>query len=469
MNARWKAVTSIAALGAALAGLAGCGGSGGGGGTVRVDVGYQSKTINTVTAGTLLRDLGHLERRLAELGRRNGKTYKVRWYDFATGAPLTAQMIAGKIAIGSMGDYPLLINGSRSAGFDDARSRFVGVTGYNLRGSLNQVVVPRDSTARTLADLRGKAVSTSVGSAAHGMLVRGLRGQGLQPADIEILGQDPSVGVTNVESGKAAALAQFVPYPQQMIFNGKARLLYDGGAIAFPTFHGIVAREKWTRDHPEVLEAFLAATKDTTAHLHRDPLDSARRVARATGLQPEVVYLYNGAGGLVTFDMTIKPQLVDALRKDVPFLKEIGSIKELDVDAFTDDGPLRRAYGPGYDRDAASLTNPAAIKGRDEICDLDVTDPRTASEAWIGEEITPAANPTCLLRLVKKRGGEPRAVYAPSADTGTKLFADAASWVRDPRAEWPLLPFATPEAAAAYVGGHPGAQTLDYRAALAAA
>ncbi|HEX2317048.1 MAG TPA: ABC transporter substrate-binding protein, partial [Thermomonospora sp.] len=464
MNARWKAVPLTGAL--ALA-LAGCGGAGGAGdGVVQVDVGYQSRTINTVTAGTLLRDLGHLERRLAEAGRRTGRTYRVRWHDFATGAPLTAQMIAGKIAIGSMGDYPMLINGSRSAGFPDVRSRFVAVTGYNLRGSLNQVVVPRDSTARTLADLRGKPVSTSVGSAAHGMLVRGLRAAGVRPADIRLLGQDPSVGVTNVESGKVAALAQFVPYPQQMIFKGTARLLYDGGAAGFPTFHGVVAREKWTGEHPEVLAAFLAATRDATEHLHRDPLDAALRVARATGLPPEVVYLYNGAGGLVTFDLTIKPRLVEALRQDVPFLKEIGSIKELDVDAFTDDGPLREVYGPAYDRAVASFANPAAVRGRDEVCDLDVTDPRTASEAWIGDRLVPAANPTCLLRLAGDRDERPRALYVPSADTGTKLFAHAATWVRDPRARWPLLPFATPEAASAYVADHPGAETLSYDDAL---
>src|SRR5689334_22138044 len=78
-------------------------------GTIRVVVGYQSKTINTVTAGTLLRSLGSFESRLAALGRRTGKKYTVVWQDYDTGAPITAQMIAGKIDIGSMGDYPLLI------------------------------------------------------------------------------------------------------------------------------------------------------------------------------------------------------------------------------------------------------------------------------------------------------------------------------------------------------------------------
>ena len=39
---------------------------------VNVVVGYQSKTINTVTAGTLLRAKGFLEQRLADITKRTG-------------------------------------------------------------------------------------------------------------------------------------------------------------------------------------------------------------------------------------------------------------------------------------------------------------------------------------------------------------------------------------------------------------
>src|SRR5262249_23863777 len=120
-------------------------------GTIRVVIGYQSKTINTVTAGTLLRSLGYFENRLAALGRRDGTKYAVVWQDYATGAPITSQMLAGKIDIGSMGDYPLLINGSRAqAQGRDAATELVSVTGYNLRGALNGVVVAPDSTATGL-------------------------------------------------------------------------------------------------------------------------------------------------------------------------------------------------------------------------------------------------------------------------------------------------------------------------------
>ena len=150
-------------------------------GVVNVVVGYQSKTINTVTAGTLLRAQGYLEHRLADITTRTGTKYAVRWQDYDTGAPITAQMLAEKIDIGSMGDYPMLINGSKTQANPLARTEMVSVTGYNPKGALNMVVVAPNSSATTLADLAGAKVSASVGSAGHGTLVRALDKAGVKP------------------------------------------------------------------------------------------------------------------------------------------------------------------------------------------------------------------------------------------------------------------------------------------------
>src|ERR1700733_11231887 len=123
------------------------------GNAVNVVVGYQSKTINTVTAGTLLRAQGYLEHRLADLTKRTGTKFHVVWEDYDTGAPITAQMVAEKIDIGSMGDYPMLINGSKTQANPRAATEIVSVTGYNAKGALNMVVVEPGSASTTLPDL----------------------------------------------------------------------------------------------------------------------------------------------------------------------------------------------------------------------------------------------------------------------------------------------------------------------------
>src|SRR5438067_841479 len=199
MSGRWKGL-ALALAGVLLAGCAP--GNAATGGTIEVVIGYQSKTINTVTAGTLLRSLGYFEQRLTDAGKRTGRTYHVVWQDYSTGAPITAQMVAGKIDIGSMGDYPLLINGSRTQQFGDGRTELVSTTGYNLRGALNMIVVGANSAITNLTQLKGQNISASAGSAGHGTTVHALQRAGLDPeSDVRIQNQVPAVGASALQSG----------------------------------------------------------------------------------------------------------------------------------------------------------------------------------------------------------------------------------------------------------------------------
>ncbi|MET8024747.1 ABC transporter substrate-binding protein [Streptomyces avermitilis] len=443
--------TAVAvAAGLLLLPLTGCGGDAraGSGNTVTVTVGYQSKTINTVTAGTLLRSLGFFERELNSLD--DGVTYKVKWQDYATGAPITAQMTAGKIDIGSMGDFPLLINAARGTQLGKP-THLVSVTGYNLRGGLNTIVTAPNSHLASLKDLRGKKVSTSVGSAADGTLVRALRRAGIDPdKGIEKLNQQPAVGASALSAGSADALSQFVAWPGLLAYQSKAKALYDGAELNLPTFHGVTAREDFAERRPAVLQAFLKAQAAATDYLNDHPVTAAEKVAEATGLPAEVVYLYNGAHGIATFGPALKPRLISALKQDVSVLKSAKLIGDVDVDAFVDDRYAKKALGSSYTAALTARPAPAAS----EVWPKGATRTRTF------------ATPTALLRHLAAHRDGIRAAYVPDTTTGTPWFADKAVWVADGDR---LLPFVAPATARAYVAGHQGARTVSYAAALARA
>ncbi|MEU4038778.1 ABC transporter substrate-binding protein [Streptomyces collinus] len=427
--------------------LSACGGSAeaGDGSTVTVTVGYQSKTINTVTAGTLLRSLGYFEKQLNAL--HDGRTYKVDWQDYATGAPITAQMTAGKIDIGSMGDFPLLINAARGQQLGKP-TRLVSVTGYNLKGGLNTVVVAPDSRLTSLSGLKGRKVSTSVGSAADGTLVRALQRAGVDPnTGIQKLNQQPAVGASALSAGSADALSQFVAWPGLLAYQGKAKALYDGAQLNLPTFHGVTARADFAQQRPAVLQAFLKAQAEATDYLDARPVDAAEKVAGATGLPAEVVYLYNGAHGISTFDPAVKPKLVAALRQDVSVLKAAKLTGDIDVDAFVDDRYVKKALGAGYAERLAAAP------------------PAAASEVWPkgAAKTRSFASPAQLLGYVAGHRGGIRAAYVPDATTGTLWFADKAVWVADGDR---LLPFVAPATARAYTAAHSGARVVTYADAL---
>jgi NitT/TauT family transport system substrate-binding protein len=440
--------TAVAvSAGVLLLPLSACGGDAeaGNGSTVTVTVGYQSRTINTVTAGTLLRSLGYFEKQLASLG--DGVTYKVVWQDYATGAPITAQMTAGKIDIGSMGDFPLLINAARGKQLSRP-THLVSVTGYNLRGGLNTIVTAPGSRLTSLKDLKGKKISTSVGSAADGTLVRALQRAGIDPShDVEKLNQQPAVGASALAAGSADALSQFVAWPGLLVRQGKAKALYDGAQLNLPTFHGVTAREDFAERRPAVLEAFLKAQAQATDYLNGHPVTAAEKVAEATGLPAEVVYLYNGAHGIATFGPAVKPRLASALKQDVAILKSAKLTGDVDVDSFVDDRYVRKALGASYAKQLAA------------------TPPAAASEVWPkGSARTRTfKSPAELLSYVAAHRDTIRAAYVPDATTGTSWFADKAVWVADGDK---LLPFVAPATAQAYVDRHDGARVIAYADAL---
>lgn len=439
-------------------------------GEVEVVVGYQSKTINTVTAGTLLRAQGYFEKQLDELGEQTGETYRVRWQDYDTGAPITAEMIAGKIDIGSMGDYPLLINGSRSRTTGDSPTQMLSVTGYDSKGSLNSIVVREDSPLRDIADLAGTKVSASVGSAGHGLLLRGLAQAGVDPADVSVQNQQPQIGASALESKQVDALSQFVAWPGLLVQQGGTRLLYNGAETETPTLHGVVASGRFEDEQPDVIKAFLRAQIEASDFLEEKPVEAAQIVADNADLPAEVVYLYNGPTG-TAFDPALRDDLVDQLHGNFSYLDSIGEFTDLDLDDFVNSEPLKDVYtelGREYSSDPSPSTSWSLGNAEEDECGNQVTADGVGGEVWInGEPKTRVADTTdCLLRTVKRardNGEQIRAVYVRDSHNDARWFADHSVWVRN---NDDFTPFSTESEADGFVREHPGSTVLDFDAAV---
>ena len=151
--------------------------------TVEVSIGHQSMCTDTYTGGIVIKEMKFLEKHLPKDGKH---TYNITWADYASGGPITNQMLAGKLNIGVMGDYPLIVNGSKFQETKSLRTVYVSGTGYNLKGAGNAIVVPTSSNFYKLEDLKGKAISTPVGSAAWGMLIKALQDKKMPLSSIEL-------------------------------------------------------------------------------------------------------------------------------------------------------------------------------------------------------------------------------------------------------------------------------------------
>src|SRR5947207_3045557 len=162
--------------------------------TIRIAVGTQDTTINTVHAGLLVRELKLLDKHLPHTGKYAGAEYEVIWKNFTSGPPLTGEMIAGKLDLGALGDFPSLLNGVAFAR-TGARSVYLATLSSSPIGGGNGLVVPADSPAQSLRDLKGKQISVPFGSAAHGMLLRAIRDLGWDPdREVTLVSQSPEGG-----------------------------------------------------------------------------------------------------------------------------------------------------------------------------------------------------------------------------------------------------------------------------------
>ena len=123
-----------------------------------------------------------------------------------------------------MGDYPLIVNGAKFQATDSLRTKYIAGTGYNLKGSGNAIVVPVASDVYTLEGLKSKGISTPVGSAAWGMLLKAMQDAKITTTEYVLKNQSPAVGAANIAAGKIDAHADFCPWSELMEFRGTGRV-----------------------------------------------------------------------------------------------------------------------------------------------------------------------------------------------------------------------------------------------------
>lgn len=443
---------------------------------VVIGIGTQNTTTNTVTGGVVLKEMKLIEKHLPTTGKYKDIDFKLDWQNFTSGPPITNGMMAKKLQIGMMGDYPLLVNGATGQTQPGNETQLVAIIAYNAFGSGNGVVVHKDSPYYELADLKGKLISVPFGSAAHGMVLQAMQSRGWKDDYWNLVSQSPEVGTTNLQERKIEAHADFVPFADLLPYRGFARKIFDGAETKVPTFHGVVVRKDFAAEYPEVVVAYIKALVEANNWVRTNPAAASAKIEEWTKIEKEVAYLYLGPGGIHTLDPTIKPRWLDTIRTGHEVLTRLNRVKPLDINAWVNETYVRQAFKElklDYDAQKQTLGN-YDVSGTDTLCKTTITRPKEAGEVWVeGAPIAPYSSPACTLAAIHKAQGENRKVkvaYLNDKTLGIKLFADKAFYAvnaSDPRKPQivPFLLKKDAQAEAAAIGG----KLATYPEALAAA
>jgi NitT/TauT family transport system substrate-binding protein len=393
--------------------------------TIAIAIGHQSMCTDTYTAGIVVKEMKFLEKHLPTDGKYKDVQYDISWSDYSSGGPITNQMLANKLNFGVMGDYPLVVNGAKFQATESLRTIYVSGTGYNLKGSGNAIVVPVKSDIYSLADLKGKSVSTPVGSAAWGMLLKAAQDNGLS-GSFELKNQAPAVGAANIAAGKIDAHADFCPWSELMEYRGTGRKIYDGSETGVPYLHGVVVRKDFAEEHPQVVTAFIKAVYEAGKWIESDPLKATELMEKWTGVEKEVLYLYFSKGGHLTLDPTIKGPWIDALKLDHGVLVKEQAVPGLDLNAWITEDYLKAAYqdlGLDYAAEKAKVVDPLKANAGLPL------------EVWHSRDgISTYPDMVTFLKAVatfQATGAKLNATYVYDVETGLKLFGKTAFYVKD--------------------------------------
>ena len=130
-----------------------------------IRIGYQKTGVLVIA-----RQQAILEKHFA------AKQIAIKWIEFTSGPPLLEAMSTGSVDLGAVGDTPPIFAQA-------ANANIVYVAGSPITNGQG-ILVPANSTIRTIADLKGKRIGFAKGTSAHNVLIATLEKAGLTYEDI---------------------------------------------------------------------------------------------------------------------------------------------------------------------------------------------------------------------------------------------------------------------------------------------
>jgi len=406
---------------------------------IRIAIGTQDTTINCATGGLLIRELNLLPKYLPKTGKYKDAKYDIVWKNFTSGAPLTSEMVAGRLDIGAMADFPA-VNNNVAFKKTGKESIFLSVLSGSTTGSGNGIVVPLDSEVNSIQDLKGKTISVPFASTAHGLLLRAIAAQGWDPKkDVKIIAQAPEVAGPALKSNKVDAHADFVPFAELFPYQGFARKIYDGAQAKTPTFHGSLASKSYAQQYPEIIQAYLRATIEADQLIRKEPEKYSELIAAKTGIPAEVVYLFHGPLGVQTRDLSWKPEYKQATQTAVDTLKYLGRDDvDINVNQFIDDQYIKKAFQSAGLNYAQQLKNYAQspLVAKDALTQKPIQSFDRVTQIWVKGEakVRSYATPETAfadLNKLKQSGKNIRVVYNQDRNLKIKLLANLAWYATD--------------------------------------
>ena len=237
-------------------------------GVREIRIGYQKTGVLVIA-----RQQAVLEKRFAARG------IAIKWIEFTSGPPLLEAMSTGSVDLGAVGDAPPIFAQA-------ANANIVYVAGSPITNGQG-ILVPANSSIRTIADLRGKRIGFAKGTSVHNVLIATLEKAGLSYEDITPVYLSPPDAGPAFANGSIEAWAIWDPYFAIGEKRQNGRILINASEVAKTNSFYLANRDfanAHVQETREVIDGLTEAARWAEAHR----ADVAAALAAVTGVPLEV-------------------------------------------------------------------------------------------------------------------------------------------------------------------------------------
>jgi NitT/TauT family transport system substrate-binding protein len=244
---------------------------------------------------------------------------RVEWKQLASGTPITDGIIKGDIQIGAMGTGPFLVGWAR---------------GINWRviAPLDEAdlwLMARDSSIRTVADLRGKRIATPTATSIQAVALRKMAQVKLgnpRALDSSLISMDHPDGMQALLSGQIDAHFTSPPYQWQELGRGAHVVGKSYGYFGAHSFLVTVLTQKFYDEYRAFSNRFYRLVKQSIDLINKKPKAAAAILAREDQTEATTAQFTRWITRKKSLTFTTRPR---GLMRTAGFMNRIGLLNKL--------------------------------------------------------------------------------------------------------------------------------------------
>lgn len=226
-------------------------------------------------------------RAIGSMEKAMGPDVKVSYVGVSAGPQILTAMAADEMDLCNIGSSPMIVGFAKGL-------PITMVSIHKIIKAAEALVVKPDQGIKTIADIKGKRIGLPFNTTVHFAMLAGMKSVGLTPADVTLINLKADAVAAAWDAGSIDGAYIWYPVLDMLQKSGGKTIFSGENLIAQGTFvfDGIVVRNGFKNEHPELVVAYLKELDRINAIYHDHPEVMAKTMAPFLQITEEAAIHY---------------------------------------------------------------------------------------------------------------------------------------------------------------------------------